>query len=404
MALDAPELSAPPRPSWNPLRCGGTELPVPLVLGAKLVALALLLTNHVRLLPTPFLPFIPGLDRLPPDLFQHTLQATFVVSAVALLLNRRVRAMCLVLGVTLLLAVASSKAYYGNNKTFCGLLLVLTGLYEPGASIWIFRAQLALVYFGAGFNKLLDPDWQSGLFFDYWATARIHHHGYMAVARLLPPLAAGKLACWTTIATELGLSAAFLVPGLSAAAIWGSVLFQSALLVFTGTTFTMFFYGMQAALLAVAPWPRSRGLVLYDGDCAFCTRVRRWMERADLERAFDWRPYQSGAGRDYGLSEEALRERLHLVVDGRVYTGFRAFQILLLYNPVFYFTVTALIAAAPDRAALYRQIVVVALVLFFLPAFRPIGEKVYLRVARNRGRLAAGSTCGIGEDHEHSAT
>jgi hypothetical protein len=85
-------------PSWNPLRCGGTALPVNLLVMAKAIAIALLLTNHVRLLPDPFLPFIPGLDRIPPLLFQRTLQVLFVGSAVALLFNRSVRVLGICVG------------------------------------------------------------------------------------------------------------------------------------------------------------------------------------------------------------------------------------------------------------------------------------------------------------------
>ena len=51
---------------WNPLRCAGTALPVPLLLAVKLIAVALLLTGHARLLPEPFLPFIPALARSTP--------------------------------------------------------------------------------------------------------------------------------------------------------------------------------------------------------------------------------------------------------------------------------------------------------------------------------------------------
>ena len=64
----------------------------------------------------------------------------------------------------MLLAVVSSKAYYGNNKTFCGLMLVLTGLHAPGTQPRFMRWQLAITYFGAGLNKLLDGDWHSGVF------------------------------------------------------------------------------------------------------------------------------------------------------------------------------------------------------------------------------------------------
>jgi len=56
--------------SWNPFRCTGLDLPVNLAVLVKVLALVLLLTNHVRILPDPWLPFIPLLDRIPPQFFQ----------------------------------------------------------------------------------------------------------------------------------------------------------------------------------------------------------------------------------------------------------------------------------------------------------------------------------------------
>src|SRR5207247_10987495 len=153
------------KPAWNPLKFSGTYLPTELLILAKVLALVLLLTNHVRILPDPWLPFVPGIDQIPPVLFQRTLQTLFVVSALALLFNRRVRLASLILGSTMLLAVVSSKAYYGNNKTFCGLMFFITGLYVPGRKPWALQWQLGITYFGAGLNKLLDPDWSSGVFF-----------------------------------------------------------------------------------------------------------------------------------------------------------------------------------------------------------------------------------------------
>src|SRR5436309_15962225 len=107
-------------PSWNPLKFTGTELPTQLLILVKVLALVVLMVNHVRILPDPWLPFIPGLDRIPPILFQRTIQAAFLLAAIAIIFNRRVRLASLILGATMLLAVVSSKAYYGNNKTFCG--------------------------------------------------------------------------------------------------------------------------------------------------------------------------------------------------------------------------------------------------------------------------------------------
>lgn len=379
---------------WNPLKCAGTALPVPLLLAAKLIALALLLTGHASLLPDPFLPFIPALDALPGTDVQWALRVVLVVSAVALLFNRAPRASCLILGGTLLFAVVSSKAYYGNNKTFCGLMLVMVGLFDRPASVWLPRLQLILVYFGAGLNKLLDADWRSGQFFDFWAGQRLRQPLYLFAAPLLPPLLLGKVMCWLTIVGELGLSAAFFAKRLWPFAIWVSLLFHASLLEFTGTTFVMFFYGMQSAVLVFVGWPREL-VVIYDGDCGICNRIRLWLDRVDFDRQFQWAPLQSGIGDRWGIPREALVERLHLVADGGISSGFRACKLILLYNPAFFLLVDALIAAPPVDWVWYRRIVVAVLLAFFFPLFNPIGEWVYGWVARNRYRLSNEGACAV---------
>ena len=202
---------------------------------------------------------------------------------------------------------------------------------------------------------------------------------------------AAKLLCWGTIATELGASVALLIPRFVLLGIIGSVLFQSSLLLFTGSTFSMFFYAMQAAMLAFVEWPRARWLVIYDGDCGFCARSKKVFERIDLEGLLDWRPFQSGAGREHGISDEEASDRVYLVTGSKIYSGYRAFRMMLLFNPVTYFAIATLIALPGGGAVLYRRIVVAALLVFFLAT--PLGERAYRIVARNRYRLSAGSTC-----------
>ncbi|MBI3697880.1 MAG: DUF393 domain-containing protein [Acidobacteria bacterium] len=375
------------RVSWNPFCCGGTALSPHLLLMAKLIALCLLLTNHVRLLTEPFLPFLPFFNHLPPVLFQRTLQTVFVASALALLFNRSVRLSCFLLGFTIILGVVSSKAYYGNNKFFCGAILFLTSLNVP----WLLKAQMVLVYFGAGINKLFDPDWQSGQFFEHWARARLKHGLYIAAASWLPPLLLGKFMCWTTTITELGLSAGFAVRRLYPWAIWGNILYQSALMLFTGSTFTMFFYAMTAASFVLVDWPKDRLTVIYDGDCGFCNKCRERVERFDLERLLVWAPFQTGVARRHGISDAAVRERMYLVAGDKIYAGFAAFKMMALYNPVTYLAMAVLLAAPPESWANFRRVVVVLLLALFSPLFAPVGEAVYDLVARNRHRLSAQS-------------
>ena len=383
------------RTTLNPLRANTTEMPPNLLLMGKIIALALLCTNHVRLLSDPFLPFIPVLDAIPHHLFQLVLKALFLSSAIALLFNQRVRIAALVLGATILLAVISSKSYYGNNKTFCGLMLLLLGLTDYSRLPYFLRCQFALVYFGAGLNKLLDPDWQSGLFFEHWATFKIQNPLYIAFAPLLPHLLAGKLLCWFTIAAELATSLGLFIKKFLPFALWANILFQASLLEFTGSTFTMFFYGMQAATLMFITWPRHLE-VIYDGDCGLCNKLRQIVTRLDFDSVLIWHPYQSGAGDKYRITLEALEKRMHVVVDRhQVFSGFRAFKQIMFFQAWFWLATTALIALPPDAWSTWRRIIVGLTVAVFLPVFNPIGELVYNWVARNRHRIVPNSTCGL---------
>lgn len=341
------------RGPWHPLRITGTPMPPNLLLMCKIIAVAILATEHFRILPDPFLPFIDGIDRLAtPDVFRITLKTTAVVSAVLLLFNRGVRLSALVLGSCLLLGVVSSKAYYGNNKTFCGLALVLAGLSDFDRPAYLLRWQLALVYFGAALNKLLDPDWQSGLFFEHWAGTKLKNPVYLAVSSALPTLLAGKLVCWGTLLAEFAAAIGLLVPRLVPWALVVNTLFQVGLLEFTGTTFTLFFYGMQAATLAFVTWPDTLSIEADD------RKVRHRLLRRVL-RCFDPDGLQH-----WQTSTAADRLRLQLG-GGKVSTGFAVVQRLLLFSPVFWLAMTVLLARAPD--ALSRRLLVAGVLVFFIP-------------------------------------
>lgn len=353
-------------PSWNPLKFSGTDLPTELLILVKVLALVVLLVNHVRILPDPWLPFVPGVDRIPPILFQRTLQIIFVTCALALLFNRRVRLASLMLGATMLLAVVSSKAYYGNNKTFCALMFFLTGLYIPGRKPWMLQWQLGITYFGAGLNKLLDPDWHSGVFFENWSVNRLHQSWYIALNSVLPPMVLARLMCWSTIVTELAVVPAIFIPRLQYWAVCANILFQSGLLLFTGTTFTLFFYSMTAASLAFVAWPTAPVTVGYDIDSDSVNRIRKVLQFCDADRRFCWIPRSREMG-----------DWFHLLIGNRVYTNFRALRMIVLLNPITYLGIAALIAGAPEAgAATYRRVVVGSSLFLLMPPLAWIADRI----------------------------
>ncbi|HVH86233.1 MAG TPA: hypothetical protein VM912_05880, partial [Terriglobales bacterium] len=202
-----------------------TELPPNLLLMAKLVVLCVLLNRHLPL-SSHFLPFLPIFDRLgTPAAFHWVLTGVFGVAALALFLNFRVRTACLILGLSLFVSVLASRSYFSNNLVYCGCLLLLTGLHQPGREPWPLRFQVALLYFGAGLNKALDIDWRSGQFFEHWFGYVHHHLIYVRIASLAPPLLLSQVMSWAAIATEFFLAAAFLVRRLFPYAIWLGLLY-----------------------------------------------------------------------------------------------------------------------------------------------------------------------------------
>ena len=384
-------------PSWNPLRLGGTALPVPLLLAAKLLVVTMLATGHFLTLPDPFLPFLSVFDRIGnPEFFRTGLQVLFLLGSVALLFNRGVRLASFVVGMTILIGIASSRIYWANNTFFMGAVLTLIGLYASKRSVWLLRIQVAMIYFGAGFNKVLDPDWVSGQFFENWAAANLQHDLYIRVAALLPEMALAKLMCWGTIATEVSLFAGFAWRRFWPFAIWLGILFHAAMTLFTGITFVLFLYVAPAAYFAFARWPRTTTEVIYDGDCGICAKTRRWCEALDFEGAFRWTAFQTGIGDRFGISRDALVDRLHIVVDGeRIADGFRAFKLMLLYNPVTHLAMLGVLLSLHWGPAWARSVVIVAMIAFFFPAFDRVGQAAYDLVARNRNRIGAEPTCAV---------
>ena len=378
--------------SWNPLLCGGTTLPVNLLLVAKLIVLTLLVTGHVTTLPDPFLPFLTFFNRIAtPRLFQWILQSIFVIGSIATIFNRSVRLSTLSVGLTILVGIGSSRIYWANNTFFCGVILTLIGLYDSRYSLWLIRAQIALIYLGSGLNKILDPDWRSGQFFEHWAV-NLEHDLYMRVAAWFPPLLLSKIMCWATICTELALMLGFSLRRFWEPAIWLGIIFHSSMTIFSGITFVLFLYVAPVAYLVFVQWPPAAITVIYDGDCGICIKTKRFFQKLDLENSFAWASFQSGIGDQFNIGMEALKKRLHLVVNNRSYQGFAAFKVMLLYNPLTYFVLLFALLTLHQGPSGARSLVLISMICFFFPLFDSFGQRVYDLVARNRNRDGANCT------------
>lgn len=361
-----------------PLRTGGTTLPPVVVLMAKLLAAALVLAGYWRI-PPRHLPFLPVLDRVDADLFRYALAGAFLLAACSLTAHRAVRLSCLVMGGALVLATLGSRPTFASSRLYPGCMLFLAGLSDRGTGPLggggAVRLQVTLLYFGAGLNKLLDPDWLDGRYFEAWMDGPHGSPAYGRMAALLPPLWLSTLMGWLTIAVELVMTVAFLRPALWAVGIACGVAFHGAAFLVLHETFGAFLYAVLLSFLVFLPWPER---------VEVSARAGSWGERlAKALRGLD------PDGR-YRLAGSAARDAGGLTVEtgDHRHRGFAALQALLLYHPATLWAVTLGMGLPRGELQRLREAV---FVLFLLLATPPLGRALgRLRRSGRSGRPAGG--------------
>ena len=115
---------------------------------------------------------------------------------------------------------------------------------------------------------------------------------------------------------------------------------------------------------------KRRGLLVYDGDCGFCTRTARWLARR-VPAGVEVRPWQALDLGALGLSETQVRDAAYWITPrGKQHRGEAAIAEALR------------VAGEPWRSAGD---------LILMPGVRRLAARVYDVIARNRHRLPGGT-------------
>ncbi len=378
--------------SLNPLRCDGTALSTQLLIMAKVMAIALLITMDWHAMPDVFVPYFTFFDRiLGAGSFHFVLEISIVLCAILLIFNLWVRPACLVIGSAYLMANLISLPYFTNSRLFTGCIFFLLGLSERDQEPWLIWYQVMLLYFGGALNKLLASDWRNGEFFSYWGRVYINEGLFLWVTSWLPWSFVALALSWTTIVTEIVILVGLLVRRFRSWTIWLGLVFHGSTIFLTARPFGFFMFALPASYLAFVDWPQ-RVTMLYDGDCRFCRRTRNFFHRLEFSDTIVWIPYQSATDR-HDIPREALQKKIHLVANDKVFSGFGAFQKLLLYNPTTYLALAVVLSVCEILSV--QRWLVYPLLLLFSPWIAPIGEVFYQRIARNRYCLSTTASCSI---------
>lgn len=124
--------------------------------------------------------------------------------------------------------------------------------------------------------------------------------------------------------------------------------------------------------------------VIFDSDCALCTRVRNTVEALDWFGTLRWLSQTDPEAARYGIPTAELENSVFLITSAGHTHGWRAVKRIVARLPLTYVVGAAAVRKSPWAA--------LAIAAVFSPAFNPVGQRAYDWVAQNRYRLP-GSTC-----------
>jgi hypothetical protein len=224
----------------------------------------------------------------------------------------------------------SSKVYYRNAIVFVGVLFLLTGLQESGRPPILIWWQLAVMYFGAGLNKLLEVDWRTGQYFDHFLGHMYGSPVYTSLAPLFPGHLLAAAMCWWIILAELTAGVLFLFRRYHRIAVWFAASVHVGAAVLVVGDFGIFLAAVLASYLALAPWPER--LDVTSADSAFARAGKRLCDGLGQRDFIHWRIDPATSG-------------FSLAQTGVTYTGWPSRLRLLLACPLTYFVVVTSLTA-----------------------------------------------------------
>jgi hypothetical protein len=360
-------------------RTRNAELPVNLTILAKLFVIIFWAKFGWRGFDYPFLPFVSFFDQIPfPTLWLRGLQLTALICSLMIILNYRIRAACFVLGLTVLVGILAARLSYSNNRLLFAFVMMLVGLYKPDRRLDFLRLQMGFLYFGAAFNKILDPAWRSGLFFENWSSV-LGHTWYASLATFFPPLTLSMLVCWAVIVIEFILAAAWCSGRFRSPLIWIGAPFHMMLSFYMGASFGMFFHLAPVCYFILAEWPKNPIEVHYPDNRTSWARVHRFFERIDVDRFFRWSPVpQVRDAHQSGSESQTNLGTLSVGIGGKNETGFHALRLLVLYSPLTWFVLCVLVLAFTPKGVLSvaTYILCISGLFLFSRLFDPIGQRI----------------------------
>lgn len=239
------------------------ESALPLLFVARMMVIFLLWIRGLENILPPFLPFFEGLNILRGQNWLFTLvDWVYWISLVLVFTGFRFRFFSLLLAALVFFSIICSKPQFSNSFLYSGCILFLIGIHKSGLN-WIFHAQISMLYLGAGFNKLFDPDWLSGQYFDYFFSTPYRNLLYLHFSSMIPGNGLAMFLSCSTILIELGLGTWALIQKKRSLLVLCINFFHLSMLLMTAGELSYIFYFLMAvSSYLILPWEEMKGYVI----------------------------------------------------------------------------------------------------------------------------------------------
>ncbi|MEL6973921.1 MAG: HTTM domain-containing protein [Bacteroidota bacterium] len=252
------------------------------LLTCKLLLILLVLHGYWGYIRDPYLPFIPFLDGFLnyPRTFGFFLKTVFVVAGFCLFFNIKTRLSSIVLGLCVLLVTLASKSTFKNHLFIVSCVLILGGLQsKDDEKPHLLYLQLALVYFGAALNKILQWDWWNGQYMHNWFSVVLEHPLYLRMedwteGSRIP----AKIAGWFSMGIEVLIGFLLLHRKKYKLAIVLILFFHLFLFTLTKERFGHFLDDILIILIAFAAWPRTKKIYTVDSKKTLKIKILKLLD------------------------------------------------------------------------------------------------------------------------------
>ncbi|OIQ29391.1 MAG: hypothetical protein BM564_06755 [Bacteroidetes bacterium MedPE-SWsnd-G2] len=351
---------------WKkPFQFEGTAMHPNVLLMCKLTVLLIVAHHFIEDLSDPFIPFFDQLNIFNsiPGALRALQVFVFIVAAVLLFLNYKVRTASITLGIVVIFSIIISVPMFKNHTFICGCALFLAGLTDNKKPPYLLILQLSLIYFGASINKFFEPDWWSGAFMHNWLAVARGNELYLSTSALFPDFWFAKLLSHIAMGTEFLIGVTLLFKKTRNKAIWFIIVFHVLLFSITGFRFGHFIESLLIFLIAIVNWPNPMIYVEYYPEKA--SKFKSFLTLLDFDNKWKWQPSRSEST---WLSVKAF---------DKTYTNLTAVKKLILWSPNVYiilFAIDCLIYIILHNHRILLALVNIcfawALIFFFSPLFK----------------------------------